>query len=699
MKKTFFLILLLLTIAISSQIIVEEIGVASEQIDKASELFKNYKFEKVIETLSPLISNFQGQEKEGRLQENDEDFYKKSLELRAISFFNLGKESLSREDFTNLLKLDPNYNIQFTTSTKISRFYNSIRESLCGFLILNFSPSDSIITIDSKSYKQKDVIYLLEGLHILKVEMMGYDSITKEINITKGVSLQETIKLKPNSRKVFFFVKPKGAKLFIDDRFAGSADEKAASREDWEKYVSSSGFSPSSFYVVESLYLSPGNHKIEITAPCHSSRIFSLPISLDLETNKPGFIKPIELIKETLTLTISSYPSKAAVEIDGQKVGSTPLKLENFCSGEHFFRIFKEGQGEYRKRIDLRGFSSYELKAKLRPTLLWIGLSSDQEITHNFFLSLSESFKKGMSQIETFNVTFSEEANLFLPDLFYTKGVSEEEKNKTVSELCSKYKCEGALVAKCFSKGDNQIISLRLYLPEIKGFDEITSLILDTKDISFFLKKFDNIGEEKTFGFTTLFSEEEKSLFVLTYSQNNSSLRSGDKVLKLNGKEIISLEHFQSLLKESGDTANLTIQRGPNIFDLNVERISRIKIFPEIENCPRRDYLLNKQSVISSENKLEGTIAKINLSISELFLQREERALSILDEIGNLQEMDFLSPTIKYLKSISLIRLNRNQEAKTLLNEIKINHPSSVYLDNESKILLLPLVEDLLKSI
>lgn len=699
MKKTFLLILSFLTIAISSQIIVEEIGVASEQIDKASELFKNYKFEKVIETLSPLISNFQGQEKEGRLQENDENFFKKSLELRAISFFNLGKEFLSREDFENLLKLDSNYNIEFTTSTKISRFYNSIRDSLCGILTLDVSPSDSIITIDSKSYKQKDVIYLLEGIHILKVEMMGYDSFTKEINILSGKSVQETVKLKPNSRKVFFFVKPKGAKLFIDGRFAGSADKKASSRDDWEKYVSSNGFSPSSFYVVESLYLSPGTHKIEITAPCHSSRIFSLPISLDLETNKPGYIKPIELTKETLTLTISSFPSKADAEIDGQKVGKTPLKLENFCSGEHFFRISKEGQGEYRKRFNLRGFSSYELKAKLRPTLLWIGLASEQEITQDTFLSLSESFKKEILQLETFNVSFPEEANLFLPDLFYTKGVSEEEKNKTVSELCSKYKCEGALVAKCFSKGDNQIISLRLYLPEIKGFDEITSLILDTKDISFLLKKFDNTGEEKTFGFTTLFSEEEKSLFVLTYSQNNSSLRSGDRILKLNGKEIISFENFQSLSRESGDTANLTIQRGPNIFDLNVERISRIKIFPEIENCPRRDYLLNKQSVISSENKLEGTIAKINLSISELFLKREERALSILDEIGNLQEMDFLSPTIKYLKSIALVRLNRNQEAKTLLNEIKMNLSSSVYLDNESKILLLPLVEDLQKNI
>ncbi|MCX7829983.1 MAG: hypothetical protein N2445_02855, partial [Acidobacteria bacterium] len=109
MKSKIILLATLLSIKFLCQIVVEEIGVSAEQIEKASDYFRNYKFEKVIETLTPLISDFQNQEKEGRLQERDEHLYKKSLELRAISYFNLGKESLSKEDFTALIKIDPNY--------------------------------------------------------------------------------------------------------------------------------------------------------------------------------------------------------------------------------------------------------------------------------------------------------------------------------------------------------------------------------------------------------------------------------------------------------------------------------------------------------------------------------------------------------------------------------------------------------------
>lgn len=699
MKKIFFLILIAISFPFLCQIIVEEIGVSGDQIEKASDLFRNYKFEKVVDILTPLISNFQNQEKEGRLQERDEHFFKKALELRAISYFNLGKESLSKEDFIALIKLDSNYILESTSSTKIARFFNSIRESLCGVLNLDVSPQECAVTIDGKDFTSKYSIYLLEGIHILKVEMMGYEPFSKEINISSGTTTSQSVKLKPNSRKVYFFIKPQGAKLFINGKFSGSADSKASAKAEWVQYLTTGGFNPSDFFVVESLYLPPGTHKIEITSPCHSSRIFSLPISLDLENNRPGYIKPIELAKETLALKIASYPSNASVEIDGNKVGRTPLKLENFCSGEHYFKIFKENQGEFRKKIEFKGIAEYTLEARLRPTLLWIGTAYDQEIPRETVLSLSDSLKKGLSSIEAFNITFSEEANPLLPDLFYTKGVSEQEKIKNVSELCKKYGCEGALVAKCALEGEKQIVSLRLYIPEIEGCDEITSLLIDATDANFILKKFDKKDSKKTLGFSVYYNEKSKDVLVADCVDFSTKLKIGDKILSVNGKRISSLDDFLSAVDQSEMIVKVSVQRGPSNIDFELQKMDLIKIMPEEEKLSRRNYLLSRQSSISSETATEKNIAEINLAISDLALGWNEKALSVLEKINLESEIDFLSPTIQYLKGVALIRLEREDEAIAILTKIKEKIYPQMHLGNDTKIFLLPLLEDLLNDI
>lgn len=699
MKRILFSILTVFSLPFLCQIIVEEIGVPSEQIEKASNFFRSYKFEKVVDILTPLISNFQNQEKEGRLQEGDEHIFKKALELRAISYFNLGKEFLSKEDFTALIKLDPNYIVESTSSTKVARFFNSLRESLCGILNLNISPQDSIVTIDGKDFSFKSSVYLLEGIHILKVEMVGFDSFTKEINISRGTTANQSIKLKPNSRKVFFFIKPQGAKLFINGKFAGSADTKASTRTEWAKYVSSNGFNPADFFVVESLYLPPGTHKIEINSPCYSPRVFTLPVSLDSENNKPGYIKPLELVKETLTLTITSYPSNASVEIDGNKVGITPLKLENFCSGDHYFVVSKENQGEFRKKIEFKGVTEYNLEAKLRPNLLWIGITYDPVIPRDTITLLSDSFKKGLLSLEAFNIIFSEEINPFLPDLFYTKGVSENEKRRNVSELCQKYRCQGALVAKCVLEREKQIVSLRLYIPDIEGCDETTSLLIDAADANFILKKIDKKENNKTFGFRVYFDEMNKTVFVADSIYSTDKLKIGDKILSINGKNISSFNDFCMLVNGNNKSIKVLVQRGPNNFELELNKMDLIKILPEEDRLPRRDFLLSKQSAISSETWTEKNIADINLSISELSLGRSEIALSILEKINLDKESEFLSPTVQYLKGIALLKLNRENEALEIFYNIKNISTEQIYLGNDSKIFLLPLVDDLLCNI
>jgi tetratricopeptide (TPR) repeat protein len=697
MRRFLFFIFIIFCISSFCQIEIEEVGVINEEFDKAMDFFKNYKFEKCYQKINPIVESFKSSEDAGKLQSNDESLYKRSLELRGVSLFMLGKETEAKEDFSKIIKLDPNHNLEITGSTKITRFYNSIRDSLCGILNISIEPEEATLTVDSKAFNHKMPIHLLEGLHIVKVELLGYDSFSKEIRINPSETVSESVKLKPNSRKVYFFIKPKGAKLIIDDKFFQTADINSSEKLDWASYVASYNLDPKEYFVAESLYLPQGNHKIKVTLPCFEEKVFTLPITLDFENNKPGYIKPIALSKETVLLEVESYPSNAKVEIDGSLYGMTPLKLRDFCSGEHSVRIYKENQGEYRGKIELRNVKDYLLRVKLRPTLLYVGITSDQETLNDATGVFGLSLKQKLQNISSFNVKFSEEQNPLLPDLFFTKGVNEAEQRKTVKSLCQKYNCEGIIVAKTFIKGENKIASLRLFVPEFDGFDETTSLFIDNSDPSFLLNNFDKIKEEEKFVISVTDSEE-RGVILLCFDPSNRDLQKGDKILKVNGVSVSNESEFIKQLGGGKERVTLSVERGSLSKDVELKKSKIIKLFLSKDEGLRKRFLLDRQSFLSSENNEEKITSEINLGISLIYLDDYKQALSFFEKIdldeGNL----FLSNSVKYLKSLCLYKEGNLEEAKKLLSEIA-SDKSNPYLGNTNEVLISPLVSNLYSRI
>jgi hypothetical protein len=695
-KRAFSVLLMLLAIPVLAQVVMEEVGTISDQIEKAGDSFKVYKFDKTVEILNGIISTLEEWEKNGSLQESDEALYKKALELRAVSYFHLGKDQNSKEDFTKLIRLDPDYNVEITSSTKILRLYNTIKDGMAGALILEIYPSDADLSIDGKSYSGNKTARLLEGLHVLKASSMGYNSFSKEIQVFAGKSVSETITLKPNARKVYFFIKPQGAKLFVDGRLAGSADVPAAKKEDWAAYVRDNDLNPASFFAIEALYLPPGDHKVEIVAPCHAVRKFSLPVALDAVDNKPGYIKPIELEKETLLLRIDSYPKNAAVEIDGEKYGTTPLEIKSFCSGEHIFKVYKEGQGEYDQRMEFKGVSSYELTAKLRPTLLWAGLTKDQEVAVETYESFRNALISALPRIPSFNLVISREENPFLPDTFYTKGVSPAEQQKTVRELCAKYKTEGLLVSKLTSEGEKVTVSFRLYVQGFDGYDETSTLLLDAKDPSFIFKKFDPQKDDAGSPLG-LYNDGGKGVLVLRSASCPQTIFPGDRIISAGGGESSAPDEIIKAVESGGEDLALLIQRGPETKSVNLKKMQRTSFFQGSGTGYRKLWLLYNQEVLSSENESSMAVSKLNLASVEISLGRNEQALEILSGLSFSGDTGCLSPTCKYLKAVVLLNLNRTSEAKTELTDLKNNFKDS-YLGNDGRILLLPLVEDLLNN-
>ncbi|HNQ78310.1 MAG TPA: PEGA domain-containing protein [Acidobacteriota bacterium] len=694
MKKILAL-LLLTALPAPAQVIMEEVGTLSEQLDKAGDQFRSYKFEKSVQTLSTLISTLDDWEKNGSLQESDEAVYKKALEIRAVSYFHLGREQNAREDFSRLVKLDPDVSPEITSSSKILRFFNTVRDSMAGSLVLTVTPHDAEITIDGKAFAGSRTIRLLEGLHILKASAMGHNSFTREILVAAGKSVEESISLKPNARKVFFFIRPQGAKLFVDGRLAGSADVAASEKPEWSQYISGTGNDPGEFFAIEALYLPPGDHRIEISAPCHATRKFTIPVSLDAVENKPGYIKPLELQMETLTLMVDSHPRSAVVEIDGTKYGSTPVEIRDFCSGSHTVRVFKEGQGEYSQKLELRGVRSYRLNAKLRPTLLWLGSSMDQEVSREAGSLFQESMSSALSNIESFNLVLSKEENPFLSDTFFTRGVSAAEQESAVKQLCSKYRCEGLLVSKLSSEGENVVASLRLYVPGISGFDETTALLLDAREPSFLVKKFDPAKDVALSG-PLFFSDGGEGVVVLRAGGCWNGIAPGDRITSIEGEAQKTPVEAAKWFTGSGKKLAVVYSRGPEVRSAEILDAQPVFFCDGDGAGSRKQWLRFNQEVISSEEEFPLAAAKLSLASVEIGLGRPLVALDILDGLQLAEQSACLVPTRKYLRAVALFHLGRLDEAKEELAALKAL-PEGTRLGSDGKVLLLPLVEDLLK--
>lgn len=693
MKK--FTILTLLSfffLKLFCQVEIEEIGIIPETIEKASEFFKSYKYEKSIELLTPLINSLENKLATGSLQDSDEFYLKKIYELRGISLYLTGKENLSKNDFEKLIKLDPNYQLEATTSTKINKLFNSIRSSICGILTLKTVPEEAKVFIDSKFYEKKEGIYLLEGLHRIKIEANGYDSFEKVIEITANREMIETVKLKPNSRKIYFFLNPYGTKLFVDGTLAGIANIKATNKNEWIDYIQNSGFDPDEFFVIESLYIPLGKHTIEVSAPCYKKKSFTLPVTLESDEQKAGFIKPIKLEKETLEFKITSKPSDATIEIDGEIVGKTPLTLENFCSGEHSIKIYKEGIGEFFKRISFSNMNKYELNARLRPSILFLGFTYSMDMMTKKVLA---ELKKSLEDSNTFNIKFSMEENPLLPDLFFARGVPENEIQKTIEDLTKKYKCEGILIGNIDEDNDNKLFSLRLFIINCKGYDEIKDYITSNSDIHNILKRFDSPPlKEEPFSF---FTDEKNRIYILNPRYYKNVLKPKDQILKINDLPIESINDFDKFLKTE-TIKTIEISRGPNILRFELPELLQIKLFPSVPGCNRRELLLNKISLLTSEDERENVISKINYSISLIELNQFEEALKELENIKIDDNTKDLSPTIDYLMAICYFKTQRNDETKRILLSL-LSREEAIYWGNDNTILLKPLVSELLKEV
>jgi hypothetical protein len=683
-----------------SQVVMEEIGTLQESFATARQAAGNFQFPQAMAALDPLIATLTRWEKAGRLQPTDEALLEQALELRGLCAYNLGKVDQAKQDFTRLIQLRPEYPFSQSRTPKIQRLFEEIRASLTGTVTLSVLPEDAQVAVDGRSIGSGSnrALPMLRGLHVIRATRPGYDSVEREVNVDVGSSLPLDLRLTPNARTLYFFVTPQGTDLLLDGKPAGRAEKPASAQPDWVRFLQEGGASTDGLWAIPALYLPPGEHRVTLIAPCHKSREFLLDVVLDKVNNAPGYIKPIRLERKTVQLAVTSHPSGSEVIVDGESLGVTPLTRPDFCIGRHDFLLKKAGIGEYRSTITVTDTSPFRVDAALRPTLLWVGLTRDQEVTDSQLQAASSAIQQGLIRLERFNESTAQEKNPLLPDTFFAPGVGEEERAQTAKELCDKYACQGLLAGKLSMTEGGLETALRLFVPGLPGFDEFVRQTSSAEQSSLLLASLDA-------PLFTLTPDRLPVLLDLPGAPGPVFLRGlgrdgplpGDLLVAVNGTPSPTAAAARTLLSGS-EAPLLKLQRKgqERTWTLRREDLYYVAGFGGVSFDYRRQWLVARQAFLGAESPDERFYSAANLACADLNLGRASETLRDLEGVEPPPSGSFSSASLSYLKAVALLRLDRVEEARPLLLTAAADPSAS--LDGQGKILVQPLARDALRQ-
>ena|GEM_PF-943917 len=704
-KKTIFALCLTVGLAASlyAQVVVEEIGALQDSLTKAQVAFQAYKFADALSQLNPVLDTLTKWEKSGRLQAADEALLEKSLELRGVCEFNTGKVDLARQDFIRLVQLRPEHPFVAGKAPKIQRFFEEIRSNLTGTLELEVEPQGSQVLLDGRLLGESAALTLpvLRGLHLLKVTHAGYDAQERDLNMQVGQTLPVSVKLAANARTIYFFVQPSGVQLEVDGKVVGTATQAASSQEEWQQFTQGAGFDPASTYVTVAPYLAPGERRITLVKRCYLKQEFKLPVVLGKSGNPPGFVRPIRLEQKTVELQVTSVPSGAKVLIDGQSFGITPLRREEFCIGEHEFIVSKPGAGEYRATVVVTPQSPFHLEALLRPTLLWAGLTRNQEVTPEQQEAAQTAIAGAFGKMRSFNGTLSQEKDPLLPDTFFTPGVAVQEQADTARRICEKYHSQALVAAQIISVSGKLKLSARLFVPGLQGFDEFTRPLAKAQEAASILADLDQpLFDASPRRLIHLADEGLKGPVFLRAVADPQGPQPGDVLLAVGDKAVATAAEACSsldLATQHSRSVRFSHEGLERTWEFDPAKSRGVLPYAGFDGAYRRMWLLSTQAALSAESPDDRTTAGMSLACAELDLGRPEKALAALDGLQPPEGAALGPSALGYIRAVSLVQLGRPEEARPLLATAAADPGAS--LDGWGSILVQPLATDLLRQI
>ncbi|MEE9217887.1 MAG: PEGA domain-containing protein [Acidobacteriota bacterium] len=298
-------------------------------------------------------------------------------ELRALAHMNLGNVPAAEKDFSVLVEIDPTHDLdRGLTSPKILAVFDRVRNRRTGLVTLRCEPGDCRVSLGPQMVEILAPIMeqrVRAGQYHVRIERQGFETVEETWTVEPGQRLERIVRLVQNSQSYRVMTIPPGATVLLDGVEIGIT--RGPAPPEYLQRAHQEGVTLAELSAPLLIpYVAVGKHELRIEQRCHQAARFALEVRPDLRSTEPITFKPVKLKAQLATLEVRGRLKGGEVLLDGQSIGSLPLRREGLCAGTHRLEVIFPTGARWYDTIELPAGRAYHVQAEPRPTLTFLGM-------------------------------------------------------------------------------------------------------------------------------------------------------------------------------------------------------------------------------------------------------------------------------------------------------------------------------------
>ncbi len=610
-----------------------------------------------------------------------------ALELRARAHFTLGGEPAAREDFTQLLTLEPGHMLSAQVSPRIAALLEQVRKTVVGSVSLTLEPPDLALEIDGRPVTRSPLA-LQAGEHRVTAARAGYRSHAGVLVVAPGTLQTLDVRLERVSAALTVITSPPEVEVLINGTRRGTTVAGTLGPA-YQALPGKLGVSADAIampLVVSDLQT--GGHTVQFRKPCF--RPAERRIQIDKASDYS--LEPIVLQPAVASLRVESDDREATVFLDGQPRGSAPFVLPTLCEGSHVVELRSSG-GRYLERILAEAGRDILVRGRVRPAFALISVAGlpdgyrGQDLrldiervlrssAHVTFIvpppdRLAEVMTAEQLAVDAFSFDLAKRA------LGSAARISTSVRRDMVQRITRAMDVQGiATVTVLAGEISMQRLSISLLAA---GASEPDVLLIDLQDQRSLARALETIDvspplSEETFGFLGIEVEDVDGLVIVTVDSGGpaetAGIKPGERVMRVTGQPVANAAAFWEAARsarEAQDVVLTVADRAGVARDVRVKRTAAARLVSVV------DQTLPFNALAASWRgqrriRADDVLLRLNLAVALLRIGDYDAARSELEGLQLPQGPGISAATVQYLLGLAfegLGDLGRAREAWT----------------------------------
>ncbi|MFC1853148.1 PEGA domain-containing protein [candidate division CSSED10-310 bacterium] len=564
-------------------------GLLQSALTTAIKTFNSQDQPTAILQLNQIIDICQENMASREMNEEEKKILAQAYEYRGRAFYNIGETEKSQSDFSDLIKINPRYQLDSTlVSPKIVSLFDKIKGAMVGNLAVFSTPSGSEIYIKNKFLALTPMYSteLLKGEYLLEVKHHGFDVYSEKITILPNTPLEKEVTLVANTGTCIFYSSPAEVKIFIDEEIVGSTFGQAP--PEMAQMAEELNITPQELSAPLKIeYVTPGVHRLELRKECFEPIIRSISVEI-----KEHSFKPFKMEPSRTSIQVNSSQPGASVYLNDGFQGITPLTLNDVCTGKYLLTVKKEKKGKWFQEIELKRGEPQVFDTFMRPTITFLGITNAAERSQQVIDRVHEKLLSVFKDLSTINFTvasaedrdkLSREIGIPVSALASfaatNSAIDAKRKASLLAEVGSRLDTDLMIFGYIPEEKLHRHVHLELYSKYHGDADKIKLAFNDPAELSAFSKKMDSPLQlfQHWVGLVTIDTFLHDGIVVIKVLPNSPAQKAGFKIgdvlKKADNESIQNNGDFQDKLSKirKGEKIKLTFSHQDLIKAISIQ--------------------------------------------------------------------------------------------------------------------------------